>query len=82
MKQKDVALIIVIAVFSGLISFFVTRVLFANPTDLKTEVEVVDPISAQFNETDKRYFNSKSINPTQPIKIGDENNTQPFQSQN
>jgi len=78
MKQKDIALIIVIVFVSGVLSFFVSNALFASPKDLQTEVEVVEPISAEFKTPDERYFNEKSINPTQPITIGDDQNEQPF----
>lgn len=81
MKQKDI-LVIVLAVFlGGLISYFISSALFAAKADLTANVEIVDPISAEFNEPDKRYFNEKSINPTQQIVIGGDTNQQPFQSE-
>lgn len=82
MKQKDIAVIILAVGLSGIISFFISNKFFASPDDLKTKVEVVEPITADFPELDKRYYNSKSINPTQEIVIGDEKNQQPFQSPN
>lgn len=82
MKQKDIAVIILAVGLSGIISFFLSQQLFASPDDLKTKVEVVEPISDDFPELDKRYYNSKSINPTQEIVIGDEKNQKPFQSPN
>lgn len=78
MKQKDIALIIVIAFISGIISFFVSGRLFSNPNNRKADVEVVEPISAEFTPIDQRYFNKNSINPTQLIQIGNQNNQQPF----
>lgn len=78
MKQKDIALIIVIAAISAVISYFVSGMLFSNPTDLKTEVEVVEPISAEMPPVDQRYFNKDSIDPTQLIQIGGQDNKQPF----
>ncbi|HMS23364.1 MAG TPA: hypothetical protein PKB09_00970 [Candidatus Saccharibacteria bacterium] len=82
MKQKDIAIIVLAVGLSGIISFFLSNQFFASPNDLKTKVEVVEPITADFPELDKRYYNSKSINPTQEIVIGDEKNQQPFQSPN
>ncbi len=79
MKQKDVVVIAVAIVISGFISYFVSNALFSSPKRLKAEVEVVEPISANFNQPDKRYFNKSSINPTQTITIGDSENQQPFQ---
>lgn len=78
MKQKDIAIIIIVVFVSGVFSFFISNALFAAPKDLQTEVEVVEPISATFNQPDARYFNNDSINPTQPITIGDGQNQQPF----
>lgn len=78
MKQKDIILIIVVVFISGVVSFFVSNMLFASPDDRKTEVEVVTPITADFTEPDQRYFNAQSINPTKLIQIGDQANQQPF----
>ena len=57
MKQKDIALIILIAFFSVVLSYFLSNALFTSPKDLKEKVEVVQPIVAEFKEPDKRYFN-------------------------
>lgn len=78
MKQKDIALIIVILFISGIISFFVSKMLFAKPEDRKTQVEVVEAINPKLNSPDARYFNANSINPTQLIQIGNQNNQQPL----
>lgn len=82
MKQKDIFLIGLVVLFSGITSYFVSNLLFASPDDLKADVEIVEPINSEFNEPDKRYFNEKSIDPTQQITIGDDKNQQPFQSTN
>ena len=78
MKQKDIAIILVIIFISGVGSFLLSNKLFTIPADQQVEVEVVEPITADFSEPDDRYFNNKSINPTQTIKIGDDQNKQPF----
>lgn len=78
MKQKDVALIIVIAAISAVASLVVSRVLFASPQNRQQQVEVVQTISSNFSSPDSRYFNAKSIDPTQLIQIGDQNNPTPF----
>lgn len=82
MKQKDIAIIIVVVFVSGLLSYFISNALFASPDKLQTEVEVVEPITADFPEPDTRYFSTNSINPTQTITIGDGQNQQPFQTEN
>jgi hypothetical protein len=78
MKEKDVALIIVIAFVSAIISLVVSRLLFTTPQNQQQHVEVVPAITASFPNPDSRYFNSSSIDPTQLIQIGNNNNTNPF----
>jgi hypothetical protein len=78
MKQKDIALIIVIVFVSGILSFFVSRLVFATPKTREQAVEVVDPISTDFPVPNSKYFNSNSIDPTQLIQIGANNNLSPF----
>lgn len=78
MKQKDIALILIIAIISGMVSFFVARFLFLKPADRQLQAEVVSPITTDFNRPSDKYFNKDSINPTQQIIIGDSANTAPF----
>lgn len=78
MKQKDVALIVVIVFISALISWFVSKQLFASPEDRQQKVEVVESISTDFPEADKRFFNDTALDPTQLITIGKNANTNPF----
>ena len=81
MKQKDIALIIVVVFISGVLSLFLSNILFASPKNRQEKVAVVEPITADFQQPDKKYFNSDAIDPTQIIKIGDNNNNQPFNNQ-
>jgi hypothetical protein len=78
MKQKDIALIIVIAAIAGFASFFLSRFLFATPTNMQQKAAVVDKIITDFPQPDKKYFNNDSIDPTQLIEIGNNNNSNPF----
>jgi hypothetical protein len=78
MKQKDVAVIIVIAFISAIVSFFVSNKLFVTPSNRQQKAEVVDAISSSFQTPDKKYFNSNSINPTQASPIGGNTNSDPF----
>lgn len=78
MKQKDIALIAVIVIISGLASFFISGAVFAPAKDRKQNVEVVDAITSDFPEPDKDYFNTSSIDPTQLIQIGTSTNPTPF----
>ncbi|HSW75403.1 MAG TPA: hypothetical protein VLG16_06080 [Candidatus Saccharimonadales bacterium] len=78
MKQKDIALIIVIVFISAVASFFLSNLLFASPQNRQQEVEVVEPISANFPTPNSKYFNNQSINPTELIQIGNSTNPNPF----
>lgn len=78
MKQKDLALIIAIVFFAGVISLVVSRVFFTSGENRQLEAEVVEPITAEFKQPDTRVFNKNAINPTKLIQIGDNNNKQPF----
>lgn len=80
MKQKDVALILVIAVISAAVSLFASKAIFVPPKNRQQEVEVVQPITADFPKPDSRFFNGNSIDPTQLITISPNNNNNPFSS--
>lgn len=77
MKQNDVILIAVCVFISGVLSLVLTNTLISSPENRRTEVEVVDRITSDFNLPSERYFNDKSENPTQLIQIGGQNTNQP-----
>ncbi len=81
MKQKDVILIIVIAFVSAVLSLVLSNMLFASPKNRQQTIEIVDPITADFPSPDNKYFNNNSIDPTQLIQIGNNNNQTPFNGQ-
>ena len=78
MKQKDIALILVLVFISGVISFVISGWIFARPADREQKAEVVDIITSEFTSPNTKYFNNRAVNPTQLIKIGDSNNPNPF----
>lgn len=78
MKQKDIALIIIVVFFSGVISVFVSKSLIVPPENREQQVEKVQAITTDFKLPDKQFFNNDSINPTQLITIGDNANPDPF----
>lgn len=78
MKQKDIALIVVIVFFSAIISLFVSKAIFASPKNRQQQVEVVQKITADFPTPDPAYFNKKAFDPTQQINIGQGTNPDPF----
>ena len=79
MKQKDITLIAVVIIVSALVSFIVCNKFLPNTKPKVEKAEVVEPIVATFNLPDKKYFNERSINPTQLIRIGGSpDNLNPF----
>lgn len=78
MKQKDIALLVVIVILAGAISLVVSQNLFLSGKNKSLTAEKVDVIEAKFQQPDKTIFNQNAINPTQLIQIGDTSNPQPF----
>ena len=78
MKQKDIALIIVIAFVSAVASFLVSDKLFVKPSNRAQQAEVVDPINASFQTPSKTYFNPSSVDPTQAMTVVTDTNQNPF----
>ncbi len=78
MKQKDIALIVVIVFISAIASFFLSNAIFGSASGSQAEAEVVQPIASTFPVPDKAYFNDKAFDPTQTITIGQNANTDPF----
>lgn len=78
MKQKNLAVIIVAGFMSAVFAFLISSLLIATPSNRKQKAEVVEPITSNFPDVDKKYFNDKSVNPTQLIRIGESTNESPF----
>lgn len=80
MKQKDIGLIITTVFFAVVIAVIFSKMVISSPKNRHQQVEVVEPISANFPEADKKYFNEQSVDPTRLIQIGDSSNPQPFKN--
>lgn len=78
MKQKDVALIVLIAGIAAIASIFLSRMVFESGGKRQQKAEIVDAISTDFQTPDNRYFNSSAVDPTQLIQIGSNSNSNPF----
>lgn len=78
MKSKDISLIVVIGIVSAVFALILSNLVFTSDNNRQEQVEIVEKISPDFNDPDKRYFNSESINPTQNITIGNGENETPF----
>lgn len=82
MKQKDLALIIFAIFMSAIISIFVSKLFISSPKNRQQQVEVVTPITKDFNTPTSDNFNENSIDPTQLIQIGKNKSTAPFNNNN
>ena len=80
MKQKDIALFIVIGVVSAIFSAIMSGWLITPSNIKKQSAETAEAITAEFNvpTSDSTYFNKDAINPTKLIQIGDNINQTPF----
>lgn len=78
MKQKDVLVIVTVAIVSGILSFVISSFLFGGSKSYKLTAPKIEPISSEFKLPDEQYFNKQSLNPTKDITIGDSSNNTPF----
>ena len=78
MKQKDIALIVLIIILSTIFSMVISGIFISTPKNRSQQVEVVTPISSSFDLPSDKYFNENSVNPTKLIQIGDSPNQNPF----
>jgi hypothetical protein len=81
-KQKDILLIVVVSLFSAMLSVLLSNFLIVPKQALEQKATVVGPIKPDFEKPDARYFNKDSVDPTQQITIGDNNNPVPFNNSN
>lgn len=77
MKKNDLFVIIAVAVFAGILSLVASNLLFTPKSTKDLTAQRIDTIQSSFQQPDKRYFNTESINPTQLIQIGDSPSNQP-----
>lgn len=71
MKKTDIAMIILIAGFSVLISYLVINSLAQGGFSEQTyEVKITEPISNEYVKPGSEIFNKDAINPTVQVNIG------------
>lgn len=82
MHQKDLTLIIMVVIVAGTFSLIFSS-LVLKPRIVRDKAEIVQAISPNMPDTTndvayKSFFNPNALNPTQQIKIGDQQNQDPF----
>lgn len=80
MKQKDIMIIIAVAIFGVVVALLLSNMIFVKAETKAQSVEKIDTITAEFNDEEvKKYVNSQSVNPSQLVEIGKTTNDAPFQ---
>lgn len=71
MKKSDIAMIILVASVSAMIAYAIASSLsFLRVDPQGVPVEVVEPISTEVAEPDRKVFSKDAINPTVQTVIG------------
>lgn len=70
MKKSDIAMIILIASISMLISYFVAKSLIGDVQKQSVTVQTAEPITTDVQKPDSSIFNTNAINPTVDVVIG------------
>jgi hypothetical protein len=84
MKQKDLIIVGAVAFVTALFCFILSNSLFGSPKKNPIKVPEVEKITSEFHnpQIDAQYkviFNNHALDPTQLIRIGGNNNKEPFQ---
>lgn len=84
MKRKDLIIIVVVAIVTGLFSLIISGIFF-NPPKKDSKVPVVDSLSTSLPDikNDPNYnsfLNEQALDPARPVQIGPAGNTVPFNS--
>lgn len=69
MKKTDIAMIILIASVSVLVSFFVAKSIFGDVYTGTTKVKTIDKIDSSIVEPSADVFNKNAINPAIQVQI-------------
>ena len=71
MKKTDIALIILIAAISILLSFWIFGMIFEDPGEKFEKIEYVTGISSALDPPDIEVFNTYANNPTAEVYMGE-----------
>jgi hypothetical protein len=80
MKQKDILTLVVVAIVAAVLSFVLSSMFFSSPKNRSQKVETIDPISSDFTNPSKKYFNANSIDPAKLVEIKPSDIQNPFGS--
>ena len=83
MKRNNRTLFIVVGTVAALLSLIISNHIFGSPAHHHLKAPTVETVSTAFPDikNDSNYnafLNSKALDPTQPVQIGNTQNTAPF----
>ncbi len=64
MKQKDIATLIAVGLFSAIFSWIISSKVIVTSSNRQQSADVAESLSTEFALPDKKFFNSDSINAT------------------
>lgn len=70
MKRADIAMIILIASVSMLVSYFVAKAVLGDSANEAVTVKTAEPIISTVEKPDPKIFRDDAINPTVEVYIG------------
>jgi len=70
MKKTDIAMIILIASVSVMVSYFVGKAILGDVRNESVKVKTAERISSSVDKIDSKIFSSDAINPTVQVIIG------------
>ena len=74
MKRTEIAMIILVASLSMILTFTLAQSLLGDKIKRKASVEYTSAVSEDLVEPSKRIFNSEAINPTVEVCVESDNN--------
>lgn len=77
MKRTEIAMIILIASLSVMISYFGGQALIGDVRNTSVNVKTADSITSNIATPDPAVFNSKAVNPTVEVIIGSDGQSLP-----
>ncbi len=83
MKRKDLITLVFVALLSAVVSLVISNIFFGGGGNKKGSAPVVEKIEPTFpdvaNDSEYNSFlNTRALDPTQPVQIGNNQNTAPF----
>lgn len=69
MKKTDIAMILLIALASVMVAFFVTRSLIGDSATETVQVDTIEAIGSEVAPVDPNIFNEQAINPAVEVTI-------------